>query len=138
MNTPNATTPRALLAASLYFGALFALGFLCGLVRVPILEPRLGELAALACEAPVMVAGMLLAAPAVTRRCGVPPKTGPRLLMGLAALALLLAVELLTAWWVSGQPPGRLFGRFATPPGMLSGVLYLLFAVAPALPRRSP
>lgn len=136
MNQPNATTPRVLLAASCYFGALFALGFACGMVRVPILEPRFGELGALAFEAPVMLAGIVLAAPWVCRRFGVPPTLGARLAMGLAALAMLLALEVLVGLWARRMTPGEIASRFTTPAGVLSGVLYLLFGAMPSLLRR--
>ena len=136
MNQPNATTPRVLLAASCYFGGMFGLGVVCGMVRVPILEPRFGELGALAFEAPVMLAGIVLAAPWVCRRFGVPATIGPRLAMGLSALAMLLVFEVMVGLWARGMSLGEIAGRFATPAGVLSGGLYLLFGVMPVLLRR--
>lgn len=136
MLQPNATTPRVLLAASCYFGVVFALGFACGLVRVPILEPRFGELGAVALEAPVMLAGIVLAAPWVCRRCSVPSTLRARLAMGLAALTLLLVFEAMVGVWARGMTLGQVLRRFASPAGMLSGVLYLAFAAMPSLLRR--
>ena len=137
MLKPNATTPRVLLAASCYFGVVFGLGFACGLVRVPILEPRFGELGALMFEAPVMLAGIVLAAPKVCRRFGVPPTPPARLAVGLAALVLLLGFEVMVGVWARGMTMGQIMGRFGTTPGILSLLLYLVFAAMPWLRRRA-
>jgi hypothetical protein len=45
----------ALIAATVYFLALFAIGFAFGTVRVLVVEPRLGALAATASEVPLML-----------------------------------------------------------------------------------
>ena len=45
----------ALIAASAYFPALFALGFVFGTIRVIFVVPRIGELLATMAEVPVML-----------------------------------------------------------------------------------
>jgi hypothetical protein len=49
---------KIVLTASLYFLAVFAVGFILGPIRVLFLEPRFGPVVAVLCEAPFLVAGM--------------------------------------------------------------------------------
>ncbi len=51
---------RAVLAGVLYFGLVFALGFILGTLRVLVLEPRLGSTGAVLLELPVMLAASWL------------------------------------------------------------------------------
>lgn len=80
-------------AGAAYFALVFGAGFLLGTVRVLWLVPRVGERAAELVEEPVMLAVIYVAARFLVRRLGVPARAGPRLGMGLAGLALLLAAE---------------------------------------------
>lgn len=84
---------RTLRAGLLYFVAIFGAGFVLGTLRVLFLVPRIGVRAAELAETPLMLLVTWLAAAWVVRRQGVPPATGPRLGMGVVALALLLAAE---------------------------------------------
>lgn len=74
---------------ALYFAACFAAGAAMGPVRVLVLEPRIGMAAAVAVEAPVILAVAALSARAVLRRW---PAVSP-LAVGVVGLALLLAAE---------------------------------------------
>jgi hypothetical protein len=80
-------------AGAAYFALVFGAGFLLGPIRVLWLVPRVGERAAELIEEPVMLAVIYFAARFLVRRLGVPAQAAPRLGMGLAALALLLAAE---------------------------------------------
>ena len=54
-------------AAVLYFLLVFGVGFLLGPIRVLFLEPRLGPVAAVLCEAPLLLLAIYLAARWVPR-----------------------------------------------------------------------
>ena len=60
-------TVRILAAATLYFLIVFGVGFLLGPIRVFWLEPRIGPLAAVACETPFLLAATVIAARAAPR-----------------------------------------------------------------------
>ena len=79
----------ALLPAGLYFAICFGVGVLLGPARILVLEPRIGPLAAILAEAPVMVLVMLLAARWVMTET---PEAGPAI-VGLVALVMLLVTE---------------------------------------------
>jgi hypothetical protein len=84
---------RTVRAGLVYFGLVFGAGFLLGMIRVPLVVPRLGERTAELLEMPVMFAVILLAARFVLRRHAIPAAAGVRLAVGFIALACLLAVE---------------------------------------------
>ena len=88
--TISARTARAGL---IYFCLVFGAGFLLGVIRVPLLVPRLGERAAELLEMPVMFAVILLAARFVVRSHAIPAAAGARLAVGCIALACLVAAE---------------------------------------------
>jgi hypothetical protein len=79
----------ALAPGALYFAACFAAGAVMGPIRVLVLEPRIGMAAAVAVEAPIILAVAALAARAVLRRW---PAVSP-LAVGVVGLALLLLAE---------------------------------------------
>lgn len=125
-------------AALRHFGVVFACGFLLALIRVPWLEPRLGERAAELIEMPLMLAVILWSSRRVARRWtdGV---RSTRLVAGVLALTLLVAAELVLAYTLDGLGPVA----YATSRDPVAGTAYalclLVLALAPALgPGRGP
>ena len=75
---------RSFKAGAVYFLLLYVIGFLLGATRELLLAPRLGVAVASAIEALPMLAAIIHFAPLIARRFGIPPKSGPRIIMGLA------------------------------------------------------
>jgi hypothetical protein len=121
---------RELKAAILYVLAAFGLGFLLGPIREFLLVPAMGRLAALLVELPVMLGFCWWIAPRIIRRCDVPPGEA-RLRMGFAALSLLLALEFFTGVALRGWDLQAWLTDFATPPGLVTLLAYLIFALLP-------
>lgn len=120
-------TVRAALA---YFAAVFAVGFALGCIRVPLLAQHLGERTAELVELPVMAAACVAIASWRQRRTpALPPRR--QLLIGTAALALLLAAECALGA-LQGRPPAEVL--FARDPvaGTAWAAALLVFALAPA------
>lgn len=111
----------------------FAAGFALGLIRVPLLVPRFGELAALALEAPFLLLACAFAARSTALRFAVAPSLAPRLVQGGVALALLLTIELGVPWLMQGRAPAEQLAARAPAPLALFGLLLLAFAAMPAL-----
>jgi hypothetical protein len=84
---------RTLKAGLIYFALTFGAGFVLGPIRILLLVPRLGVRAAELVEMPVMIVVIWLSARWVTRRFAIPRSVGPRLGVGLLAVALLLTAE---------------------------------------------
>jgi hypothetical protein len=83
-------------AATAYWSAIFALGFVLGTLRVLWIAPGIGESRAVLLELPVMLAASWLAARWLVRRFGI-ASAGQAAAMGALAFALLMASEALLA-----------------------------------------
>ena len=124
---------RSLRAALSYFALGFSAGFALGLVRVPILVPRLGERMAELVEMPPMLLVVILSARFVVRRYALDPSVGCRLRVGATALALLLGVEFTVVLAVRGLTIGAYFATRDPISGGMYAIMLVLFALMPAL-----
>lgn len=120
-------------SAVTYFCIVFGVGFLLGSVRVPILVPRFGARIAELAEMPLMFLAIFLAAGYVVRRYGTSMAPRSWLLVGGAALTLLVAAELFLAVALAG----RGLGDYVASRDPVSGSVYLamliIFAAMPWL-----
>ena len=119
-------------AAVAYFAVAFAAGFVLGAIREIVVVPRLGGLAAVAIEVPVMLAISWIAAGAIVRRFAVPADAAPRLVMGGLAFVLLQAAEVALASAL-GTSPMAYVAALATPRGALGLAAQVVFAFIPLL-----
>lgn len=117
-------------AAVFYVLAAFGLGFVLGPIRELLLAPMLGRLLAVLLELPLMLAFCWWIAPRITTHCRVPPGAW-RLRMGITALALLLALEFLAGIALRGRGLQEWAADFATWPGLVTLLAYLVFALLP-------
>jgi hypothetical protein len=79
-----------LTAGALYFGIVFAVGFVLGVVRTLLLVPKFGARNAELMELPLMVATSFFAARWVVRHLSLNPETTTRIAVGLFALTYSL------------------------------------------------
>jgi hypothetical protein len=121
---------RLTLAIFLYFGVVFGAGFLLGPIRVLWLEPRFGPIIATACEAPLLLIAMLVAARWVPRALNIrSPKT--LVLIGTGSLALLQIADFTVGFWLRGITPTEQFAQLLTRQGNIYVALLALFAIMP-------
>ena len=122
-------------AAAVYFGIVFGVGFLLAMVRVPFLVPRWGERVAELVEMPFMLVAIFLAAGYVVRKYSTVASERGWLVVGVLALAMLLAAELVLAVVLAD----RSVGDYIAGRDPVSGTVYLgalvMFAVMPWLRR---
>lgn len=121
------------LAGLVYFGVVFAAGFVLGGLREMVLAPRVGGLAAVALEIPVMLVLSYLVASGLVRYLAVPPG-GARLAMGALALVLLLLAEGGLALTL-GVPVPVYLAAFLSPRGALGLTAQLAFGLMPLMLR---
>jgi hypothetical protein len=76
---------------------------------------------------------MFLAARWVMRVFNVPQTLGSTIAMGLVALAILLPAEIAGVLWVRRLSLKEYLASFVTAPGLISVVMFLLFAAMPSL-----
>ena len=120
-------------AGILYFALVFGAGFALGPFRVLWLVPRVGDRAAELIEAPIMLAVMVLAARAITRRLAVSAAASARLAMGLTGLALMLAAEFGLVLWLRGITLQDYFAGRDPVAALVYYALLGVFALTPLL-----
>lgn len=122
---------KVLTAALTYFGVVFGIAFVLGVVRVVWIVPLLGLRNAELAEQPAMLVVIFLAARWIVGRLGDQFTRIEILGVGLIAFALLIFVEVMVALFIQ---PKR-------PTDTLSGVVYFailgVFAVMPWLLART-
>ena len=123
---------RVTVPALVYFAVMLAAGFVLGTLRVLILVPHLGELAAVTLEVPVMLALSWLAAGWVLRRWPV-TGTGLRLAMGAIAFLMLMVAEAVLTVLLFGRPLASMPDAILTLPGLVGLAGQIGFALVPAL-----
>lgn len=122
---------RALIAASAYFLALFALGFVLGTIRVIFVAPLFGELAATVAEVPVMLAAAYFACRWAIQRWQVPPAIAVRFTMALWFLALLFAFEALLGASLFGRSVAEQWLALGSPAGLVGISAQITAAILP-------
>lgn len=118
-------------AALAYFAPVFAAGFALGTLRVLLLAPALGGVAAVALELPVMLALAWVAARWAAERFEVPAAAAPRLAMGGLAFVLLIAAEAALGIWGFGRGGTEIVAGFVTAEGILGLAGQVAFAFVP-------
>ncbi len=128
-DTPSSS--NSVVAAGLtYFLLVFGIGFLLGMIRVPLLVPRLGLRYAELLEMPLMALAIWWAARWVVRRFALAPIAWMRICVGLIALTLLLAAELGLALLLQDQT----LSAYIASRDPVSGSVYLLLVVFAVMP----
>ena len=97
-----------------------------------LVVPRLGELAAVTLEVPVVLGLSWLVAGRVLRRWPL-PRTGQRLAMGGLAFALLMLAEAVLGITLFGRTLSGMLAELATLPGLVGLAGQIGFALVPAL-----
>lgn len=124
---------HTLKAGVIYFLPVFALGWVLGPIRVLWAVPHFGRLTPLLFEAVIMLIAMFVSARWVIRRFDVGSSLPATIGMGIVAVAILLPAEIAGALWVRGLSLRAYLASFANTPGIISLVMFLLFAAMPTL-----
>lgn len=123
---------RVVFAALIYFAAVFVAAFAFGTVRTLLLEPRIGETLAVACEAPFLVLVIYLAARHVVPRAN-PPRTAIALVVvGLVGLLFQQIAEFALVLF-AGETVASHIAYLGTPAGMIYLTILAVFVAMPFL-----
>lgn len=128
---------RILAAATLYFLIVFGVGFALGPIRVLLMEPRLGKLGAVLCEAPFLLAAMVFASGVAPRALTATPSRRSLLSIGFIALALQQLADFIVGMALRGVGPSEQVSRLATAEGAVFAILLVMFALMPLLNNRA-
>lgn len=125
----------AVVAGASYFAVVFALAFALGAFRTVILQPLLGDALPVLLELPVVLIFSWWASGWISRVFKVPPALGPRLVMGAAAFALLMAAEAGIAAFIFNRTLGEHIASYRLAPKLLGLAGQIAFALFPSLRR---
>lgn len=123
-------------AGAFYFALVFAAGFALGAIRTLLLAPRIGDLAAVAIELPVMLAVAWLACGAVLRWARPGQGIAPRAVMGFVAFALLMVAELALSLALGTPSMAAWLAGLTSAPGLLGLAGQVAFAIFPMIRQR--
>jgi hypothetical protein len=128
---------RVLKAGAVYFLFMFGVGWILGPIRELWAVPRFGRLTGVLLETVIMLIAMAVSARWVIRRFRVKPTFGTTISVGLVALGILVPAELAGVVWVRGLSLPEYLGSFATAPGLVSLLMFVVFAAMPTLVTRA-
>lgn len=120
-------------AGSVYFALVFALGALLGTLRVLVLVPRFGELAAVAFELPIMLAASWAVCGWTVRHLRGVAQVGARIVMGGIAFLLLLAAEFALGSAGFGRTFADQLASYRAPAAQLGLMAQIAFALFPLI-----
>jgi len=122
----------SLLRGGFYFVLVFGVGFVLGIVRVLVLEPRLGTRWAELAEAPLMLVAIIVSARYVVRRFPAAQRAS-YLLSGAIALMILVLAEFSVVLGVRGLTLGDYFAQRDPVAGSVYVAMLVIFAAMPWL-----
>jgi hypothetical protein len=127
---------RTLKAGVIYFLLVFAVGWVLGPIRELWVVPRFGRMIGVFLEAPIMLIAMIISARWVIRRFDVPGTLRTTISMGLVAVGILAVAEIAGVLWARLLSLQEYLGSLAAAPGVISLLMFLLFAAMPTLVTR--
>ena len=120
-------------ASVVYFALVLGTGFCLGVVRVPLLVPRMGERWAELAEMPLMAATVFFSAGFILRRYPAIDRPGRAWVVGVLALALSICAELALAVTLQDQSLGQYLASRDKVSGTVYLLVLLLFALMPRI-----
>ncbi len=127
---------KLLITSLIYFGLVFAVGFVLAPVRILVLQPRLGERLAELIELPLMIMVSWLLASWLMRRKLMPYRRWQRILVGALALLLILLAEFWVVLFVREISLAEYFATRDPVAGLAYYISLFLFAAMPVLVAR--
>ncbi|HAH09721.1 MAG TPA: hypothetical protein DCL48_06435, partial [Alphaproteobacteria bacterium] len=123
----------SVVAAFVYFLAVFAVGFVLGTLRVFVMAPNLGETGAVLLEVPVMLAMSWVICGWVVRTTAVPSQLGVRIAMGAIAFGFLIAAEAVLGIVGFGRSWAQHWAEYQKPAAQFGLAAQMIFAAFPVL-----
>ena len=125
-----------LIASFLYFLIVFGTGFFLGPIRILVLEPMLGPVAAVHCEVPLLIAVMVTAARWLPAKVRLPMTLTALSLMGVGALVFQQFADFAVGVFIRGLTPSQILATFATPAGAIYALSLAAIVARPVLVHR--
>jgi hypothetical protein len=125
--------PSVVKAAVCYFAIVFAVGFFFGVLRVLVVAPAIGELAATTAELTILLFFSWVICTFLVRRFEIASSLPRRLAMGAIAFSILMLCELAFSTLLFNQTVIEYFAQFNSLAAMLGLAGQVMFAAIPVL-----
>jgi len=126
-------TRPALQAGLIYFIGIFALGFVLGTIRTLVLIPRIGALAGVLLEIPIMLSVSWFFCRRFITRFSIARETKDLFTVGGSAFFWLMIAEVFVSICVFKQPWAEYLENLQTLPGSLGLLAQILFGSIPLI-----
>ena len=123
-----------LASSVLYFALVFSSGFALGCIRVPFLQPLIGDRLAQLLEMPIMMLAITKSAKLIVRQLHPQPPRSQLFLIGVVALTLMLAMEVAGSVYISKKDWNGLADWVSDRDAVAGPVYFALLAVFAAMP----
>jgi hypothetical protein len=127
-------TGRALSAGAIYFAAVFAAGFVLGVLRTLFVAPALGPMRAVMVELPLILTLSWVVSARILQR--LPLQGTEAMIMGASAFALLMVAEAGVSTGLGGRSLAQHLALYDEAPHLLGLAGQVAFACIPALRAR--
>ncbi len=124
-------------AVGLYFQIIFVLGFILGAIRVALVAPRIGDLAAVCIEVPLMLVASWFVSRWVITRTELPREIGPLLAVGLLSFLFLMIGEYVLASFIFHHTLDDYLAGFRTTAGSIGLAGQIAFGLMPLVHRKA-
>ncbi len=124
-------------AGSAYFAAVFAVGFVFGTIRVLLIIPRIGEMAAVMLEGPLLLAVSWIFCRKFVSLFAVPSRVPDLLAMGCLALTLTLIAEAAISVFLAGRTIPEHLQLYRLTHVQIGLLAQFAFALFPALQNKA-
>ena len=126
-------TRAAIKAGFIYFLGIFVLGFLLGTIRTLVLIPRIGNLAGVILEIPVMLTASWFFCSWIMARFRLTRETKYLFLFGGSAFLWLMIAEFCVSVYIFSQPWSEYLANFRTMPGSIGFLAQIIFSCIPLI-----
>ena len=117
--------------SAIYFGMVFAAGFVLGPIRVLVLEPRVGTRWAELLEMPVMIAAILVIARGLVRRHSPPWTRSAYLAAGVSGMLMVIIADIGVGIGLREMTASEVFTQRDPISGTAYYLALLIFGLAP-------
>lgn len=124
---------RVFNAALNYFAVVFGVGFLLGMIRVPLLVPKVGERIAELIELPFLLVAIFLACRWIVGRFDLRGRVVIAILVGTIAASILLLVEFSIVLYIRGLTISEFLAARDPVAATFYYIAVIIFAVMPAI-----
>ncbi|PKL18522.1 MAG: hypothetical protein CVV49_05410 [Spirochaetae bacterium HGW-Spirochaetae-5] len=117
----------------IYFLGIFALGFFLGTIRTIFLVPRIGILAGVILEVPIMLTVSWFFCKNLIIRFNIAKESADLLLFGGSAFVMLMATEFFFSVFIFKQGASYFFSNLLTLHGLVGFFAQIVFGIIPLI-----